>query len=139
MRIEEKLKVKSIPTTDGNIDIDAWADSLGYAIRDGQLMDGNNCRAVAVSPGYGAGWSTWNGLSPLDPVSNLILLTLKDKNDDNEFRELYEYIEGRGSTKERYLSMEDVVIEWVSADVQFRVTEYDGHESIEYRYEQHWM
>lgn len=138
MQIEEQLEIKNIPMVGENVDVDAWAQSLGYVIKDGQLMDGHS-RAVAISPGYGAGWSTWNDISPLNPLANLILLTMINKGDADEFRTLYERVNGDGSAEELYLSLDDVVIEWVPVDKQFRVTEYDGYESIEYRNTQPWL
>lgn len=141
MRIEEQLTMKNIPMVGENVDVDAWAESLGYVIKDGQLMDGDR-RAVAVSPGYGAGWSTWNKFSPLDTVANLILLTMVNKGDADEFRELYDCMNGEGSAEEMRFSMsglEDTIIEWVPVDKQFRITEYDGYETIEYRDTQAWL
>ena len=67
MDAQQQIQEKNIPLQDGKVDVDAWAESLGYRVENDQLMDGD-FRAVAISPGYGAGWSTWNDFSPLDPV-----------------------------------------------------------------------
>lgn len=141
MDIMEQLKGKSIPMVGNKVDVDAWAQSLGYFIEDNQLKDDEK-RAVAVSPEYGAGWSTWNGFSPLDPVVNLIILTLQDKGSLEEFRALYDYIEGDGATERARVtagSMKDLGIEWVHEDMPFRVLEYDGNEYIEYADQLDWL
>lgn len=141
MNIKEQLESKNIPTVGNKIDVDAWAQSLGYFIEDNQLKEGEK-RAVAVSPEHGAGWSTWNAFSPLDPVVNLIILTLRTKGSLEEFRSLYDYIEGDGATEKARViagSMENLDIEWVHEDVAFRVVEYDGYERIEYASRLNWL
>lgn len=141
MSIEQQLEEKNIPLSDGKVDVDAWAESLGYWIENGQLMNGD-LRAVAISPGHGAGWSTWNDFSAIDPVVNLIVLTLQDTRDGEEFKELYGFIQGSDAAEGVYVSvtgMKNVEIEWVYKDSQFRIEEYDGHEYIEYKDATQWM
>lgn len=141
MDAQQQIQEKNIPLQDGKVDVDAWAESLGYRVENDQLMDGD-LRAVAVSPGYGAGWSTWNGFSPLDPVVNLIILTLQDTSSRDEFKELYGFIQNPDAVRDVSVSMfgmKDVVIEWVHKDRQFRVEEYDGNEYIEYKDDQEWL
>lgn len=141
MDVQQQIREKNIPLQDGKVDVDAWAESLGYRVEEGQLMDGD-LRAVAISPGYGAGWSTWNDFSPLDPVVNLIILTLQDTRDWDEFKELYGFIQGLDTVNDVSVSMfgmKAVKIEWIPKDVQFRVEEYDGDEYIEYKDEQRWL
>ena len=141
MDVQQQIQEKNIPLQDGKVDVDAWAESLGYRVEDGQLMDGD-LRAVAISPGYGAGWSTWNDFSPLDPVVNLIILTLHDASSADEFQELYSFILGPDTANDVSVSrfgMKNIEIEWVHKDRQFRVEEYDGDEYIEYKDEQRWL
>lgn len=141
MSIEQQLEEKNIPLSDGKVDVDAWAESLGYRIENNQLMDGD-LRAVAISPGHGAGWSTWNDFSAIDPVVNLIVLTLQDTRDWDEFKELYGFIQGLDTVYDVSVSMfgmKNVEFEWVHKDRQFRVEEYDGHEYIEYKDAIQWI
>lgn len=141
MDAQQQIQEKNIPLQDGKVDVDAWAESLGYRVENDQLMDGD-LRAVAVSPGYGAGWSTWSDFSPLDPVVNLIILTLQDASSADEFQELYRFIQGSDAANDVSVSrfgMKTVEIEWVHKDRQFRVEEYDGNEYIEYKDEQRWL
>lgn len=78
--------------------------------------------AVAVSPGYGAGWSTWNEVDPTDARFNQLFL-------DGKFDEADELCEeldlgySNGAHKVR--------IEWVPQGTRFVIREYDGHEYLE--------
>lgn len=102
-------------------------------IRDGKV-------AVLYSPGYGAGWSTWNsgrgiGLEHFllfDPT--LVHMVENDQRDlipayvESVYPDSYFY--GGGA--------EDLSIQWIPEGCMFKVTEYDGSESIEYRDYEDW-
>ena len=88
-------------------------------IKDGKV-------AVLVSGEHGAGWSTWNRDSP-DLVFH---------------KGIAEHIEKKGSiTKQEAQDILgddyyvggacDLYIEWVDVGTRFRITEYDGSESLE--------
>ena len=89
-------------------------------IKDGQV-------AVIVSPGYGAGWSTWNPeygeKIVFDPVLAQMIL---DKKSNAELEEYVEtvypgaYSGGLGEAE----------VEWVPVGTRFKIDEYDGYESI---------
>lgn len=140
---------------DGNkVDIAAWAEKFNMKVnvedeeRKQRLYLGNDVVA-AISRGYGAGWSTWNMFTAVDPVMNLMILTLKDMVnngsviDGESVRELYgalredfpQYSEYLGGTN----SVSDIDIEYVDKNVRFRVTEYDGNEEIQYQSEIEWL
>ena len=95
-------------------------------IRDGKV-------AVLISPGFGAGWSTWNHHIPeilWDPT----IVQMVEQNADQ--RTLVEYIENKypyfhGRT-------ESLRVVWIPEGTRFRVTEYDGHESIVLHDEENW-
>jgi hypothetical protein len=78
--------------------------------------------AVAISPGYGAGWSTWEDVSPLDGRFN----TLFHESKYDEAEKLCEQvgIESLGIADE-------ILIIWVPLGAKFIIREYDGHEWIE--------
>ncbi len=86
--------------------------------------------AVAVSPGFGAGWSTWE--SPELAV-------------DKRFNELFVAGDYEAATKlaeelEIYSGgIEDVVIKWLASGTEFKITDYDGYESIDYKDSDDWM
>lgn len=90
----------------------------------------NNKTAVAVSGSYGAGWSTWNNINPLDARFNILFL----KGLNIEAMELCDSLDlgfsGGGL---------DVDIEWVDIGDVIRIREYDGSENIEYMNLDRWI
>lgn len=101
---------------------------MNKVIRDGKV-------AVLVSPGFGAGWSTWNTEHPecvfdpavvewvengkVGPVPKLAELRGWD----------YMYEGGAG----------DLIIYWLPEGSRFRIDEYDGSESLVLESEEEWM
>lgn len=94
-------------------------------IRDGKV-------AVLVSPGFGAGWSTWQGYECLfTPEVVEWVLAGKPRDAQPDWENLYD--------EEFYAGgAEDLYIVWVPIGRKFRVTEYDGAENLEYEDEIHW-
>jgi hypothetical protein len=90
--------------------------------------------AVLYSPGFGAGWYTWNYDHPeilFDPA--IVKFVEKEKWD-----ELATYVELK--YPEIYTGgMRDLTIEWIPEGALFKVNEYDGSESIELKEGDHWM
>jgi len=99
--------------------------------------------AVLVSPGFGAGWSSWNR-----EHSNALLFS----------RNLIEYIlacaEGQPANMESTLESmtldligeeiycgggEDLVVTWVPEGERFIIREYDGNESLRLERNFEWM
>ena len=91
-------------------------------VRDGKV-------AVAVSSGFGAGWSTWASVDPMDARFNELFLDGKHKEAGALCDELHLGYSG---------GARDVEIVWVPVGTKFRITEYDGSESIEYQDEISW-
>lgn len=93
---------------------------LKKLIKDGQV-------AVIVSPGYGAGWSTWNsdyGNQLLfDPDIAESLLAKDAQKAMRIASERYPDVYTGG------LSKANVV--WVNEGTRFAIQEYDGYESLE--------
>jgi len=85
--------------------------------------------AVAVSYGFGAGWSTWNDVDPMDARFNQLFLDGKYE----EAADLCDQLD-LGYANGAY----DVVIRWVPEGTEFRITEYDGAEGIEYKHNTPW-
>ena len=83
-------------------------------VRDGMV-------AVAVSYGYGAGWSTWTDVNPMDARFNQLFLEGK-------------HAEAAALCDEEDLGYaggaEDVSIEWIPVGTKFIIDEYDGAESL---------
>ncbi len=104
-------------------------------IRDGQV-------AVLISPGFGAGWSTWSR----DEYGNDVLfdpwivdILLSDQYDQ---KDKLERITAHCAVKypNMYLGgMGDLTVRWVPQGTLFRVTEYDGSELIELKDADDWI
>ena len=85
--------------------------------------------AVAVSYGFGAGWSTWNSIDPMDARFNQLFL-------DGNIAEVERICDAE---ELGYAGgAEDVVIEWVPVGTEFIIHEYDGSESLQIKEEFNW-
>lgn len=95
-------------------------------------QDGNV--AVLYSPGFGAGWSTWNREYPqlvFDPA--IVKYVEKDAKE-----KLAEYMALK--YPDAYTGgMDDLTVAWIPEGTAFRITEYDGSESIEVMTEVDWL
>ena len=96
-------------------------------IRDGKV-------AVVYSPGYGAGWSTWNS-------SHAQVLTMhKGIAEHVEAERFAEACKLAQELCGRYVGGGDALsICWVPEGALFRIDEYDGSESVIIRDEHDWM
>ena len=105
----------------------------------------NGMVAVLYSPGYGAGWITWNrGHNYL--LFHPDLVEAVERMNDAETKEEEEIIQQeiekiahrlcikyRGEDDDVYTGgAEGLTIEWISEGYAFEVKEYDGYESIQY-------
>jgi hypothetical protein len=81
--------------------------------------------AVAYSPSFGAGWTTWNKkINPFEPkVIELILANRQSEINDVWVKENLGVDAYTGGTS-------DLVIAWLPIGTIFRIEEYDGAESI---------
>jgi hypothetical protein len=100
---------------------------MNKVIRDGKV-------AVLVSPGFGAGWYTWNYLNPEILFDPFIVKMVEDKTDSKTI-ELY--------CEEKYPNgyfggADDLTIQWLPVGTAFRIHEYDGSESVEIRDDITW-
>ena len=91
----------------------------------------DNKVAVLYSPGFGAGWSTWNRAADPKVEHNLIFgeefvnLVLSGEVEKLKVlvQELYPDFYPGGA--------DDLKVMWIEQGTPFRITEYDGSESIE--------
>lgn len=93
-------------------------------IKDGKV-------AILYSPGFGAGWSTWND----DTVGQKMifhpkLVELVEEDRQNEITE--EFVQTLFNTKDYIciLGASDLRITWLPEGTSFYIDEYDGSESI---------
>ena len=105
---------------------------MDKVIRDGKV-------AVLVSPGFGAGWSTWSYVGEEDYRNFMLfdptLVTMVERGDSVEAIESYvtaihphTYCGGAS----------DLTIQWLPVGTAFRIHEYDGAESVEIRDDIEW-
>ena len=89
----------------------------------------NGMVAVAISPGFGAGWTTWNTLSPFEPK----IIEMIESGNKHKITE--EWLKEQGIIeKDQYcctLGSEDLEVEWLPEGTAFKINEYDGSESIQ--------
>ena len=100
---------------------------MDKVVRDGKV-------AVLVSPGYGAGWSTWNkncAACLFDPeVVAWVENGKQGPIPDMEAKYGGFFFDG---------GAEDLLIEWVPVGERFRIDEYDGSESIYFERDEKWV
>ena len=96
-------------------------------IRDGKV-------AVLVSPGFGAGWYTWNTDCPecmFDP--DVVAWVEGGKQGfvpNMQAKYGWEYFYDGGA--------EDLIVRWLPVGTQFRIDEYDGSESLVLADQERW-
>jgi len=90
--------------------------------------------AVLISPGFGAGWYTWNYDYPeilFDPA--IVKLVMEEKFDELTIYATLKY-------PEIYLGgMEQLEVAWIPEGTLFNVEEYDGAEVVVFKEDQDWM
>jgi hypothetical protein len=98
-------------------------------IRDGQV-------AVLYSPGFGAGWFTWNSTFPECIFDPEIVRMLEKETDRYEIAQFAESKYG-----EEFYSggADDLIIMWLPEGTKFIINEYDGSESIQLEKNMDWM
>jgi len=98
-----------------------------------KLID-NGKVAVLYSPGFGAGWSTWNQGVP-DLVFEPAVVEFVEK---EQWAELTTYV----TLKYPGLytgGMDSLAVAWLPVGTNFRIIEYDGSESIEIKENIDWI
>lgn len=117
-----------------------------------ELYEKNGKYAVLVSGGYGAGWSTW-GAPEFAYDKRIVQFWLDHKDDEHFMRTVHdsgyklsdgEYHEASEAAKEAELFFKElgydyvymggfpsIHVEWVSPEDIWRISEYDGAESLE--------
>lgn len=90
--------------------------------------------AVLYSPGFGAGWYTWNTEYPqliFDPA----IVRYVER---GEKEKLKEYMALK--YPDAYLGgINDLTVAWIPEGTAFRIGEYDGSENLEIMNEASWM
>ena len=90
--------------------------------------------AVLVSPGFGAGWYTWNREHP-ECLYDADMVAWVEGGKEGPMPDLEDkygsgFYNGGGR---------DLIIYWIDQGEQFRVDEYDGSESLVFGSEEKWI
>jgi len=94
-----------------------------------KVIRGGNV-AVLYSPGFGAGWSTWNTEHPAMLYDPTVVKWVEDDKPKDALARLEATLDEK--YPRCYLGgMRDLQIEWLPVNTFFQVTEYDGFEKIE--------
>jgi hypothetical protein len=98
-----------------------------------KLID-NGKVAVLYSPGFGAGWYTWNNGLPELIFDPTIVKFVETK----QWAEMETYV----TLKYPGLytgGMKELAVAWLPVGTEFRIGEYDGAESIEVKEDTDWI
>lgn len=98
--------------------------------------------AVLYSPGYGAGWSTWNSDRDSEVIQALLFHPAFVKwIEDNKKEPIEDVVNGVfGDIKGLYLGgAENLQIKWMQEGTRFEIEDTDGAEQIEIVYRNIWI
>lgn len=87
---------------------------------------------ILVSGGFGAGWSTWN--EPECALDQELVQALENKLSEEEIMAIAE----KNWPKSYKGGLMNCEVIWVDKGTQYRITEYDGNESIQFNTFDHW-
>ena len=88
-----------------------------------KLKGGKIC--VIYSPGYGAGWYSWHGITELLFDPTVVEMIEREAEAD----EIIEYCT-TAYGEECYLAADELAVAYVDTDDSFYIDEYDGAESV---------
>lgn len=99
--------------------------------------DGNV--AILYSPGYGAGWSTWNQ-EELSYDKRVVEFFINHRESKKALREesLKEAFKKMGYEDVYFGGYDQIQIMWIPKGKLYRITEYDGWESIHFEDTYDW-
>ena len=98
-----------------------------------KLID-NGRVAVLYSPGFGAGWSTWNKGVP-DLVFDPAIVKFVE---NEQWAEMETYVTLKYPDIYKG-GMKDLAVAWLPEGTEFRIGEYDGAENIETKEKTDWI
>ena len=99
-------------------------------VRDGKV-------AVLYSPGFGAGWSTWNS-DDTDLVFDPVIVDFVLNKSENWVEGVVAYCSI--AYPDAYTGgVPGLKVEWIASGTQFFIGEYDGSESIVVNVETDWI
>ena len=101
---------------------------MNKMIKDGKV-------AVLYSPGYGAGWSSWNTETP-DMIFDMTIVSMVLRgNTEDEIKAV-----AKLKWPDAYLGgVKGLNIVWLDQGTEFRINEYDGNENVEVKNDFTWI
>jgi len=102
-------------------------------------------KKVLISPGYGAGWSTWQHEVTSEFATQyepLIKAVEAGEDIDEDHPAIKQYVEDvkEKFTDEIFLPTRiNLDVRTIPDDAEYKVTVYDGNESLEVKDEQEWV
>lgn len=108
-------------------------DGVDYIVKNGKLYNDKTEVAVVYSPGYGGDYSAYKSIDPTDARAAVVVLVkatgtivglIKDEPEAG-----IQFKPGKFSTYGNYFW--DIAISWLPSGSLYRITEYDGFESVE--------
>lgn len=120
-------------------------DQISFAVKKEKEIIRDGKVAILYSPRHGAGWYSWHGVPELlrDPeVVHLVECRSKAPEEERLYytEKIIDYCKVTyGDDHKYYGGADDLEIEWIELGDKFRITEYDGAETIEYLTTSIWM
>lgn len=105
---------------------------MNKTIKDGKV-------AVLYSPGFGAGWYTWNLAQPSCLFDPEIVELVQTGGAASEIEELARKKWHDGDAYFYPGGADDLVIAWLPEGTKFRIDEYDGSEILVTEDDQEWI
>jgi hypothetical protein len=95
--------------------------------------------AVLYSPGFGAGWYTWNFATPECLYDPDIVELVRDGAHPDEIEETARDKWNQGEDYFYSGGADQLVIAWLPEGTRFRIDEYDGSENLVTEHDQEWL
>ena len=90
--------------------------------------------AVLYSPDYGSGWSSWHGVEELLYDPKVVEMVRAEK-----FDEIEKYCSDTYGVQYYYGGLDGLAIAMIPEGTRFRISEYDGYETIILESEEDWF
>ena len=102
-----------------------------YIAKDGSI-------AVLYSPGFGAGWSTWNYEDEFFIFDKTLVNIVLAKEFDYEVQ-ISNHLKNSGYDNVFLGGAGTLTVFWMDPGEEFRILEHDGYETIEFKNELQWL
>ena len=87
--------------------------------------------AVLFSPGFGSGWSTWNEDHPAILFDPTVVEYVRTDGESMSRADMIKYLEDTYPGIYLGSGFDDLSFMWIPQGTRFKITEYDGSESIQ--------